>query len=58
MIWLLICLVIKKLNPVVSELFIRGRKLTISLGSIAQSYFQVPKHVILNYTHFFMWTPN
>ena len=33
----------KKLNPIVSELFIRGRKLNISLAFITQSYFAVPK---------------
>ena len=33
----------KKLNPVVTELFIRGRKLNISLLFITQSYFAVPK---------------
>ena len=33
----------KKLNPVVTELFIRGRKLNISLVCITQSYFAVPK---------------
>ena len=32
----------KKLNPVVTELFIRGRKLNISLLFITQSYFAVP----------------
>ena len=30
---------IKKLNPIVTELFIRGRKLKVSLVFIAQSYF-------------------
>ena len=35
----------KKLNPVVTELFIRGRKLNISIVFITQSYFKVPKHV-------------
>ena len=34
----------EKLNPVVSELFIRGRKLNISLVFITQSYFTVPKN--------------
>ena len=34
---LLICLVIKKLNPIVTELFSRGRKLNISLVFITQS---------------------
>ena len=31
MIWLLICLVIKKPNPIVTELFIKGRKRNIIL---------------------------
>ena len=43
----------KKLNPVVTELFIRGRKLNISIAFITQSYFKVPKDVRLNSTHFF-----
>ena len=33
----------KKLNSVVPELFIRGRKLNIPLVFITQSYFKVPK---------------
>ena len=33
----------KKLNSIVTELFIRGRKLNNSLVFIAQSYFKVPK---------------
>ena len=45
---------IKKLNPVVTELFIRGRKLNISIVFITQSYFKVPKGVRLNSTHFFI----
>ena len=44
----------KKLNSVVTELFIRGRKLHISLIFITQSYFKVPKDVRLNSTHFFI----
>ena len=44
----------KKLNSVVTELFIRGRKLNISLVFITQSYFKVPKDVRLNTTHFFI----
>ena len=43
----------KKLNSIVTELFIRGRKLNISLVFITQSYFKVPKDVRLNTTHFF-----
>ena len=38
----------KKLNPIVTELFIRGRKLNISLVFIAKSYFSVPKNIRLN----------
>ena len=34
-----------KLNPIVTELFIRGRKLNISILFITQSYFKVPKDV-------------
>ena len=44
----------KKLNSIVTELFIRGRKLNISLVFIMQSYFKVPKDVRLNTTHFFI----
>ena len=32
----------KKLNPIVTESFIRGRKINISLAFITQSYFAVP----------------
>ena len=44
----------KKLNPIVTELFIRVRKLNISFVFITQSYFKVPKDVRLNSTHFFI----
>ena len=44
----------KKLNPVITELFIRGRKLNISIVFVTQSYFKVPKDVKLNSTHFFI----
>ena len=43
-----------KLNSLVTELFIRGTKLNISLVFITQSYFKVPKDVRLNSTHFFI----
>ena len=47
------------LNPIVTELFIRCRKLNISIVVITQSYFKVPKDVRLNSTHFFiMKIPN
>ena len=42
----------KKLNSIVTELFIRGRKLNIYF--ITQSYFKVPKYLRLNTTHFFI----
>ena len=49
----------KKLNSIVTEIFIRGRKLNISLVFITQSYFKVPKNVRLNTSHFFiMKIPN
>ena len=49
----------KKLDSIVTELFIRGRKLNISIVFITQSYFEVPKDVRLNSTHFFiMKIPN
>ena len=44
----------KKLNSIVTELFIRDRKLNISLVFITQSYFKVPKDVRLNTSHFFI----
>ena len=48
-----------KLNPIVTELFIRGRTLNISIVFITQSYYKVPKDVRLNSTHFFiMQIPN
>ena len=49
----------KKLNPVVTELFIRGRKLNFSLVFIKQSHFAVSKNIRLNSTHYFiMKIPN
>ena len=49
----------EKLNPIVTELFIRGRKLHISLALITRSYFAVPKKIRLNSTHYFiMKIPN
>ena len=43
----------KKLNSIVTDLFIRGRKLNISFVFITQSYFKVPKDGRLNTTYFF-----
>ena len=49
----------KKLNSVVTELFIRRGKLNISFVFITQSYFKVPNDVRLKTTHFFiMKIPN
>ena len=49
----------KKLNPIVTELFTRGRNLNIPLVFITQSYFAVPKNIRLNSTHYFvMKIPN
>ena len=44
----------KKLKSIVTELFIRGRKLNISIAFIIQSYFKVPNNVRLNTSHFFI----
>ena len=44
----------KQCNPVVTELFIRDRKLNIFLVFITQSYFAVPKNISLNSTHYFV----
>ena len=50
---------IEDYNPIVTELFIRGKKLNISIVFITQSYFKVSKDVRLNSTHFFiMKIPN
>ena len=45
----------KKLNSIVIELFIRGRKLNISIVFITQSYFKVAREVRLNTTHLFYY---
>ena len=44
----------RKLNSIVSELFIREKKLNVSLVFITQSYFKVPKDVKLNTSHFLL----
>ena len=43
----------KTIRPTVKELFLRGRKLNISLVFISQSYFKVSKTIRLNATHYF-----
>ena len=42
----------KKFQSIIKELFIRCRKLNISLALVTQSYFSVPKDVRLNSTHY------
>ena len=44
----------EKLNPVVNELFIRGRKLNICLAFTTESYFGATKDIKLNSTHYFI----
>ena len=44
----------KKSCPIVTELFLRERKLNISLDFISQSYFKVSKTTTLNATHYFI----
>ena len=43
----------EKLQQIVTELFIRGRKLNISFVFITRSYFAVPNNISLNFTHHF-----
>ena len=48
-----------KVNPIVAELFIRGRKLNISLVFIKRFYFTVPTNIRLNSAEYFiMKIPN
>ena len=44
----------KKFQSIIKELFIRCRKINISLVFITQSYFSVPKVVRLNSPHYFI----
>ena len=48
----------KKCQDISKELFIRCRKLNISLVFITQSYFSVPKDVRLNSTHYLIMKIN
>ena len=49
----------KILNPIVTKLFVRGRKLNISLVFTTKSYFTVTKNIRLNSTPYFvMQIPN
>ena len=52
-------MITEKLNPIVTELFIRGRKLNIPVVFITQSYFTGPNNIRLNSAHYFvMKIPN
>ena len=42
----------REFHVIIKELFIRCRKLNMSLVFITQSYFSVPKEVRLNSTHY------
>ena len=48
----------EKFQSIIKELFIRCRKLKISLVFIPQSYFSVPKDVTLNSAHYFLMKIN
>ena len=48
----------KRFQAIIKELFIRCRKINISLVFITQSYFSVPKNVRLNSTHYFIMKIN
>ena len=48
----------KKAQEVLKKLFIRCRKLNISLCFLTQSYFSVPKDVRLNCTHYVIFKLN
>ena len=47
-----------QLSPIVTEVFLRGRKLNISLVFISHSFFKVPKAIRLKATHFIMKITN
>ena len=48
----------KKAQQIIKDLFIRCRKLNISLCFLTQSYFSVPKDVRLNCTHYILFKLN
>ena len=48
----------KKFEAIIQELFIRSRKINISLVFITQSHFSVPKDVRLNLAHYFIMENN
>ena len=48
----------KKAQQILKDLFIRCRKLNISVCFLTQSYFSVPKDVRLNCTHYILFKLN
>ena len=44
----------EKILKILKELFIRCRKLNVSIVIITQSYFRTPKHARLNITHYIL----
>ena len=48
----------KKAQQILKDLFIRCRKLNISICFLTQSYFSVPKDVRLNFTHHILFKLN
>ena len=44
----------RKLDSIVTELFVRDIKLNIPVAFITQPYFKVPKDIRMNTTHFFI----
>ena len=48
----------EKLGPIVTELFLRGRKLDILFVFISQSYFKLPKTLRLSAAYVVMKMPN
>ena len=52
--WWYDCRHYDRFQAIIKELFIRSRKLNISLVFFTQSYFSVPKDVRLNSTHYFI----
>ena len=55
MTWLLIWIVAKVTELLITELFIRRRKWHVSTIFIMQPYFKVPKDIKLNSTHYFYY---
>lgn len=44
----------QKLQPIVADIFIRGRKLSIFIVSITQSYIAVLKNIWIDFKHYFL----